>query len=146
VLDLDDNIAVLHARICQSERRLVSSAFSELGLHAGQERVLFCLIDHESVAQSDLVAHLGVEPPTLTKMLQRMERAGFVERHPDDEDGRATRVRATPAGLALLAPIRQIWGDVEARMTSNMTLTEQTLLRRLLMQALANLSRHPNEA
>jgi hypothetical protein len=40
----------------------------------------------------------------------------------------------------LQQPILQTWQGLEERMLANMTLTEIMLLRRLLMQALANLS------
>ncbi len=138
--EYDENIGVLLAHICKAQRNLAEAEFNKLGLHAGQERVLLNLMDQESVGQSDLVTHLCVEPPTVTKMLQRMEKAGLVERHQDDQDGRASRVNATAQGRALQQPILQAWDNLEERMLANMTMTEQTLLRRLLMQALANLT------
>ena len=97
-------------------------------------------MDQESVCQSDLVTHLCIEPPTVTKMLQRMEKARLVERRQDDQDGRVSRVNATAMGKALQQPILQVWDNLEERMLAHMTVTEQTLLRRLLMQALANLN------
>jgi MarR family transcriptional regulator, organic hydroperoxide resistance regulator len=138
--EYDENIGVLLAHICKAQRNLAEAAFNKLGLHVGQERVLLGLMDQESLGQSDLVTQLCVEPPTVTKMLQRMEKAGLVERRQDEQDGRAARVKVTARGRALQQPILQIWGDLEGRMLANMTMTEQTLLRRLLMQALANLT------
>jgi DNA-binding MarR family transcriptional regulator len=138
--EYDESIVVLLAHICKEQRNLAEAEFNKLGLHVGQEQVLLCLTDHESVAQSDLVTHLCVEPPTVTKMLQRMEKAGLVERRQDSEDARASRVNATPQGRALQQPILQIWGSLEERILANLSLTEQALLRRLLIQVLANLS------
>lgn len=138
--EYDENIGVLLAHICRAQRTLAQSEFNKLGLFAGQERVLLCLMRHDSVAQSDLVNHLCVEPPTVTKMLQRMEKAGLIERRQDDEDGRASVVNITATGKALQQPILQVWNNLEAQMLANLTTTEQTLLRRLLMQALANLT------
>ncbi len=135
-----DNIGVLLAHICRAQRNLAEAELNKLGLHVGQERVLLGLMDRESVCQSDLVTHLCVEPPTVTKMLQRMEKAGLVERRQDDQDGRVFRVKATTEGKALQQSILQVWDNLEERMLANLTVTEQTLLRRLLMQALANLT------
>jgi DNA-binding MarR family transcriptional regulator len=136
----EENIGVLLAHICKAQRNAAEAEFSKLGLHVGQELVLLSLMDEKSVAQSDLVSELCVEPPTVTKMLQRMEKAGLVERRQDDEDARASRVSATEQGKALQEPILQIWEKLEGRMLVNMTLAERALLRRLLIQALANLS------
>lgn len=138
--DYDDNIGILLAQICKAQRTLAEAEFNKLGLHAGQERVLLCLMSHETVGQSDLVAHLCVEPPTVTKMLQRMEKAGLVERQPDAQDGRAARVRATEQGKSLQQPVLQVWDDMEEQMLRNMTEVEKSLLRRLLLQALTNLT------
>ena len=135
-----ENIGVLLAHICKAQRNLAEAELNKLGLHMGQERVLLGLMAQEGLCQSDLVTQLCVEPPTVTKMLQRMEKAGLVERRQDDLDGRASRVSATAQGKALQEPILQMWGELEGRMLANMTVTEQTLLRRLLMQALANLT------
>lgn len=136
----DESIVVLLAHICRAQRNLAEAELNRLGLHAGQERVLLMLADQEEVGQSDLVSDLCVEPPTITKMLQRMEKAGLVERRPDDQDARVSRVRVTPQGKALQQPILQLWSDLEAQLLANLTMTEQLLLRRLLMQALANLT------
>ena len=138
--EYDDYIGVLLYNISKTQRNLAQAEFNKLGLHAGQERVLLCLAQHENVGQSDLVNHLCVEPPTVTKMLQRMEKAGLVERHQDDQDARAALVNATPQGRALQQPIMQVWDDLEKVMLANMTTAEQTLLRRLLMEVLANLA------
>jgi DNA-binding MarR family transcriptional regulator len=56
------------------------------------------------------------------------------------------RVYFTTQGKALQQPILQVWEDLEAQMLANLTTTEQTLLRRLLMQALANLTTLQDEA
>src|SRR5574337_2204014 len=114
--EYDDNIGVLLAHICKAQRNLAEAEFNKLGLHAGQERVLLGLMDQESVCQSDLVTHLCIEPPTVTKMLQRMEKAGLVERRQDDQDGRVSRVNATAMGKALQQPILQVWDNLEERM------------------------------
>ncbi len=136
----DENIGVLFAHICKAQRSLAEGEFNKLGLHVGQELVLLSLMDQESVGQSDLVTRLCVEPPTITKMLQRMEKAGLVERRQDEQDGRASLVNVTAQGRALRQPILKVWDNLEERMLANMTKTEQALLRRLLMQALANLT------
>lgn len=141
----DENIGVLFAHICKAQRNLAEAEFNKLGLHVGQELVLLSLMDEQSAVQSDLVTHLCVEPPTLTKMLQRMEKAGLVVRRQDDEDGRVSRVNATARGRALRQPILQVWENLEQRMLANMTVTEQMLLRRLLIQALTNLSTNQEE-
>jgi DNA-binding MarR family transcriptional regulator len=144
--EFNENIGVLFARICRTQRSLAEGEFNKLGLHVGQELVLLSLMDQDSVGQSDLVARLCVEPPTITKMLQRMEKAGLVERRQDEQDGRASLVNVTAQGRALRGPILKVWDDLEKQMLANMTMTEQVLLRRLLLLALTNLAVGQDEA
>ena len=54
------------------------------------------LWDHDGRTQADLAESLGVEPTTVTKMLQRMEGSDLVDRRPDATDRRAIRVYLTP--------------------------------------------------
>lgn len=55
--------------------------------------------------QSELAARLGIETPTLVKILDRMEARGLVRREPDEHDRRQKRVGITQAGHDLAAEI-----------------------------------------
>ncbi len=48
----------------------------------------------------DLYNALGCTPGGLTKMIDRLERRGLVQRTNDLEDGRRARIRLTPKGAA----------------------------------------------
>jgi DNA-binding MarR family transcriptional regulator len=47
-----------------------------------------------------------VRPPTMTRLIQAMEREGLVARSPSPADARATVIRATPAGTRILRRAR----------------------------------------
>jgi MarR family transcriptional regulator, organic hydroperoxide resistance regulator len=123
----------------RAHRRLAEAAFSEIGLYPGQEMLLFQLWQEEGVTQSQLVEKLCVEPPTVTKTLQRLEKAGIIERKQDAEDARVSRVYLTPKGEALKEQVQQIWRDLEARTTKNLSEVEQAFILRLLEQITKNL-------
>ena len=127
-------------QLMKEHRQRAEEALSQLGLHVSQELVLFVLWREEGLSQSELAARLRVELPTLTKAVQRMERAGLLIRQADEKDTRVSRVYLTEKGRALYAPALTIWHDVEARMLHGMTEIEQAFLRRLLQQMVSNLS------
>ncbi|GAA2452863.1 MarR family transcriptional regulator [Actinomadura vinacea] len=52
----------------------------------------------EPMRPGELAARLAVEAPHVTRLVQRLEKAGYVERVPDPGDGRAQRVRLRAAG------------------------------------------------
>ena len=137
---IQDYIGFQLLQIHKAHRQLAEESLNKLGVHTGQEMILFQLWIEEGIPQSQLAACMEVEPPTATKMLQRMERAGLIERKPDPEDARVSRVYLTERGRALEQPVLDVWRQLEARTVSGLSLTEQTLLRRLLLQVSTNLS------
>ena len=66
--------------------------------HPGQAMCLRMLGANDGATQRDTARMLHVAPPTVSKMLRVMEKAGLVERRPDEADQRLTRVYLTPAG------------------------------------------------
>ena len=137
---IQDYLGVQLLQVHKAHRARAEAALNKLGLHTGQEMLLLRLWIEEGAPQSQLAASMGVEPPTATKMLQRMEQAGLIERRPDPEDARISRVYLTERGRALEQPVLEVWKDLEAQRVAGLSATEQALLRRLLMQVSANLS------
>nr|WP_231134242.1 MarR family transcriptional regulator [Motilibacter deserti] len=56
---------------------------------------------------SDLAAAEGVTQPAMSQLVGRLERDGFVDRHPSPEDGRSVLTALTPAGAEVLAARRE---------------------------------------
>lgn len=137
---IQDYIGFQLLQIHKAHRQLAEEDLNKLGVHTGQEMILLQLWIEEGISQSQLAACMEVEPPTATKMLQRMERAGLIERRPDPEDARVSLVYLTERGRTLEQPVLDVWRQLEARTISGLSLTEQTLLRRLLLQVATNLS------
>ncbi|NVI91316.1 winged helix-turn-helix transcriptional regulator [Actinomadura sp. BRA 177] len=54
----------------------------------------------------ELAAALAVEAPHVTRQVQRLERAGYVEQVPDPDDGRCRRVRLSASGADAVECIR----------------------------------------
>jgi MarR family transcriptional regulator, organic hydroperoxide resistance regulator len=137
---IQDYIGFQVLQVHKAHRQLAEAALNKLGVHTGQEMILLQLWIEEGIPQSQLAASMEVEPPTATKMLQRMERAGLIERRTDPTDARVSRVYLTERGRALEQPVLDVWKQLETQTVAGLSLTEQALLQRLLMQVLTNLS------
>jgi MarR family transcriptional regulator, organic hydroperoxide resistance regulator len=137
---IQDYIGFQVLQVHKAHRQLAEAALNKLGVHTGQEMILLQLWIEEGIPQSQLAASMEVEPPTATKMLQRMERAGLIERRPDPTDARISRVYLSERGRALEQPVLEVWKQLETQTVAGLSLTEQALLHRLLMQVLTNLS------
>ncbi|MFC1406932.1 MULTISPECIES: MarR family winged helix-turn-helix transcriptional regulator [Streptacidiphilus] len=114
--------------------------FRELGLHPGHELLMMHLWDAGPQRQSDLAAAFDTDSASMTRTVQRLERAGFVRRRPDPADGRATLVETTPAGLGLRRQVEQLWSELEAATTGDMTPAERSTLLAGLERVEANLA------
>lgn len=72
-----------------------------LGLTYTQYVVLMVLWEQESVNVGQLGEVLRLDAGTLTPLLKRLEKAGYVTRERSKEDERITLISITPAGEAL---------------------------------------------
>jgi MarR family transcriptional regulator, organic hydroperoxide resistance regulator len=138
-----ESINFLLGMVCRVQRSAMSDALAEIGLYAGQEMFLWHLWRQDGLTQSQMVERMCVQPPTVSKMLDRLEKVGLVERRPDAEDSRTTRVYLTERGQQSQRAVREIWVNLEQRLTEGLSVEERIVLRRLLLQVHENLTRDP---
>lgn len=60
----------------------------------------------DGLRQNELADRLGIEGPTLVRLLDRLEKEGLVLRAMEAEDRRQRRINLTPAAAPLLAKVR----------------------------------------
>ena len=138
---LEESTSLSLVRLCKAQRQYIEVWCQKIGLHVGQDLVIFRLAEEDGVSQSQLAAVLGVEIGTVAKTVQRMEKEGLLIRRQDAEDARISRVYLTEKGRSLCEPVLRIWKDLDACLVQGMSQAEQLLFRRLLMQAATNFSR-----
>ena len=89
--------------------RLMRKRFEQnargLGLTRSQCQVLAHLARNEGIQQSGLADILEVEPITLTRLLDRLEEAGLVERRAHPTDRRIRQLHLTSKAHPLIADI-----------------------------------------
>jgi DNA-binding MarR family transcriptional regulator len=134
-----DDLHVAIVRLARAHRAELARQLGGVGLHPGQEQLLAQLWMEDGRTQADLAEVLGVEPPTVTKMIGRLEVAGFVVRHPHPEDRRATQVWLTDAGWGVRRDVQRALARVARRTTAGMSERQQASLRTLMAQAAGNL-------
>ena len=73
----------------------------ENGLPPAQAGALRVIIRHPGLSQRELADKLHIQRATATVMLQKMEKAGFIDRRPDKEDQRISRIYPTELAMAI---------------------------------------------
>ena len=116
-----------------------AALLSEHGLHPGQDALLMLLWETPGLRQADLARRLAVEPPTVTRMVRRLERSGLVERRRDPDDARALRIHPTARSRLLEMLVRRTWYDLDALLMDGLGPADAGQLRRLAAEGARHL-------
>jgi DNA-binding MarR family transcriptional regulator len=81
---------------------------------------------------AELSRVVAIEPPTMVRTVDRMVRDGLVERRPDPNDGRISRVYLTKRGRALRDELVARAKTVNARTLAQLSADEGSMLLKLL--------------
>ncbi len=109
--------------------------FRPFGLTAAQFNVLNVLgLKPEGLSQRELSEVLVVDRSNVTGLLDRMEEAGWVKRHPVPGDRRAHRVGLTASGRELREKVLPLYTHVVLQVTAGMNPAEVAIATALLRQ------------
>ena len=112
----------------------------EIGLYPGQPPLLFILNKNDGKSQREIADMMHVKASTMNVMIKRMEKGGLIERRPDPEDGRISRVYITDNGRDICEKSRTAMKKMEEDMFKDLTKEELVIFRRLLIQVKNNLN------
>jgi DNA-binding MarR family transcriptional regulator len=110
-------------------RRAVS-----VGVTGAQWKVLFKLTLKPGLRQTDLADLLDIEPITLTRIIDRLQEAGLVERTPDPTDRRAWRLQVTAKAQPVVGKLRAIADEMTAEAFSGIDPNDIEVTRKVLAQ------------
>lgn len=132
-----EDVDRLRVVLIRLSRRIRSRARG--GVSPSQLAVLGTIINHQPLTNGQIADLEHVRPPTSSKIVDALERAGLVERSADPADRRCVRITATPAGASYADEVRaagRTWiaEQIELLDTDDVDAIEQALpaLERLL--------------
>jgi DNA-binding MarR family transcriptional regulator len=148
-MGFDHRRTVTHrlAQAAHAYRVRAGSRLARIDLHSGQDALLKALDENDGQSMSDLAAALGVQPPTVTKMISRLAAQDYVERRASQGDGRQALVFLTERGRRAVDLIDRIWKRIEKDSLAGIDEKDRKRLRKLLRQVAQNLGaadRHPD--
>lgn len=110
--------------------RLVAGAynpyFEPLGITYPQYLVLLVLWEKDQQPVNDIAKRLHLETNTVTPLLQRMEKAGFIVRKRGEKDTRQRIVSLTPKGIAMREQAKNIPEDLSKQVLQHVSMEEIT--------------------
>lgn len=129
---MEPNIGYLLNDSSRLLRRAFDERVRELGLTAVQARLLLSLQKFPDNNQAFYAERLEVEPITLTRIVDRMAEAGWIERMPDPADRRARRLHLTDKSRGIVSKLRTRVEVLVEDLTFGLSRDERSELTRLL--------------
>ena len=129
---LTDQLAYIVASVNRQLEEELQEGLRPAGVPIEQLRVLEALDRGGALPMGALASHALVEPPTLTKIIDRMVSESLVFRSPDPNDRRRVLILLAPAGKALCKRLRRVSREQEERLVRQLPRDKANELRNLL--------------
>ncbi|MEM7810892.1 MAG: MarR family transcriptional regulator [Planctomycetota bacterium] len=139
--DCEDSVGFWVFVAAHAIEATMNESLAEVGITFRQCQVLGCLALRGEVPQTELAEMLRVEPSAVVRIVDRMERDGWIERVPDPTDRRKKQIRPTSRAEPVWKTIRALGMENRSRALAGMTEDEVADLRRLLRKMVENLDR-----
>src|SRR4051812_26579538 len=97
------------------------------------------------VRQKELATALGIEGPSLVRLLDSLERRGLIERREDESDRRARGIYLTEAGHDLAVRAARIGNSLQSRLLAGVPEADLEICERVL-EALERELEEPSQA
>lgn len=126
-------------RAFHAQRAALRPNLAKLGLGAGQPKILGYLSRNGASSQRQLADFYDVDPATVCRMLDSLQKGGFVSRRPDQADRRRDLIELTPAGQEAYGQWQACCREMEERMLAGFSQQERDLFSSFLARAYQNL-------
>lgn len=138
--EVDRNFAFLLYDAARLLRRDFDRRARGLGLSRAQWSVLALLARNEGVKQAELAEILDVQPITLARQLDRLERGGLVRRCADPEDRRVRRLYLNEQAGPILTQLRALGHETQSAALRGLNHEQRRHLTQMLARVRDNLS------
>jgi len=141
---MEKRITLELLQAARAYRVRAAKLLGRVGLYPGQDSLLKLLHDRGQMTMGEAATALSIQPPTVTKMVNRLSVAGLVKTEVVDQDRRKINVAMTDAGKAKISEIDAIWHELEVEALDKVE--PQSMLRSQLSAIIRNLSRSDTKA
>lgn len=129
-----DSVGYLIRQISASMSQHVDRELAEHGLSDAQWKPLFMLVQERASTVAELARVCVLDPGAMTRLLDRLESKGLVQRVRSTEDRRVVHLEITPAGREAVAGVPDVLARVVNLHLAGFTRDEWQTLRALLLR------------
>ena len=121
--------------------RIFDRRAAHLGLTRAQWRALKRIHDREGLSQVELADEMDMEPIAVGRVIDRLQKAGFVERRSDPDDRRRWRLYLLPQATQVMAGIAEVATTLRVEALEGLSGDEVAIMLRSLRRVRDNLTR-----
>ncbi|MES2260065.1 MAG: MarR family transcriptional regulator [Pseudomonadota bacterium] len=104
---IDERFSRALHNTARSWRVALDRRLKDLGMGQASWLAIAAVAKEQPLSQTELARLLGVEDPTMVTMIDRLVKAGYLQRTPSDKDRRVKLVSLTPAGQDIFARVKK---------------------------------------
>jgi len=131
--DLDRTIGFLLGDIGRLMRKEFDRRVRGFGITRSQWRVIVHVMRQEGLNQTQLADLMEVEPITLVRLIDKLEKAGLIERRLDPNDRRARLLYLTRKARPYIEKLKAVADEFREEMLEDLSPKERDQLIRMLM-------------
>ncbi len=121
-------------------RKLFDRRAQKFDLTRAQWRALKRLHHGEGITQNELAEFLEMEPIAVGRVIDRLQKAGFIERRADPSDRRVWRLHLLPKAHAVVGDMEQISGELFRQAQRGISAAEMKSMMGVLTRMKDNLN------
>lgn len=141
--DASNTYTIVRSTIARVHERLAQEMEDEVGMPFEHYRILLMLAQtkDEALRPSELADALPITQSGVTRLIDRLERAGLVERRACTTDGRGTLVALTPHGTDTFRRAGRVHlRGIDQHIGATLTERELAELRRIMTKLAAGIA------
>ncbi len=143
--ELINDIINLQREMSKSIGPFATQPWIELSLTNAQLKSLFIIADQEKTNFKKLAEALGVTPPNITGIIDRLVEQGLVSRQENPEDRRIMLLQATEKGRNLLASLRETRAIRMTQILTYMSVEDLSLLAKSMASFVKTANEHQED-
>jgi MarR family transcriptional regulator for hemolysin len=130
---IDESFAAELGRVHRKWRARLDERLKDTGLtHARWQALLLIWRQKELLTQRELAQGLGIEGPTLVRILDRLEGEGLIERCRAEGDRRANTIKPTAKARPIMGQIARIADELRAELLKDISPDELAIASAVL--------------
>lgn len=138
MFDIDTCLSFVTSKACKEIAEAFNRRLTKLGVTRVQWIVLYYLGKCEGIKQKELAEKMNIKDSTVARLIDRMEREGYVIRVKDLEDKRITKLYLTEKGVELRIKLLPEGEKMSKILSKDITDEEMEIFKRVLKKMVDN--------